>query len=97
MISNKGLGGFKKTFGNMISDRLDDIGSEFIITDQEYKKSSDKSTELHNTIKENLPKEYKCLINAYEEEMTYQMLISEKAIYEQGLKDGVELNNMIFK
>lgn len=82
-------------FLGMIYERLEDIGSNIVIKDEEYKTRTQEVTTLTNKIKEFLPEEHHNLILTLEEARTRQEGICEFLTYEQGLKDGMRLKGML--
>lgn len=88
------LGNFDKVFEEMMHKRIYGI-EEFMLKDTEYKELSDKSNKLFRKIEELLPEEYQDLIFSFEEINSLQDNLIKKMIYEQGLKDGVELKNIL--
>lgn len=81
------LSNFDKVFEEMIHKRVYEL-EEVMLKDKEHDKLSEKFNQLYVKIKENLPEEHKKLISELE-------AIMKKAIYEQGLRDGIELKNIL--
>lgn len=85
----------EKTFRSMVYERLEDIGSNIVIQDEEYKKRGNESSELYTQLKQILPEEYRNLL--FELDCAYNALasIAEVLVYEQGVKDGMKLKDML--
>jgi len=89
------LKNFGQAFNDFISDRTTHIGDNVLIYEKEYIEMSDKLTLLYKSIKELLPDGSKHLIDEYECTANCQLVVTEEVVYQQGLKDGIELKNIL--
>lgn len=89
------LKSFKETFGDFMLDRTIEIGDNVLMHNEEYKQIGNKADELFHQIKKLLPKKQQHLMLDLESYYNDKMTLSQDIIYEQGLKDGIEIKNFV--
>lgn len=68
--------------------KFNNVFEDMIFTRLEYK-------DIYKMIEKLLPTEHRKLVQKYEETRTEEFALLENIIYKQGLKDGVELREII--
>lgn len=89
------LNDFREAFNAMIQERTEEVGSKVLMENETYRKSGEDSDKLFRQIKDLLPDEFKPLIFELDRLMCYQQAIAEEVMYEQGIKDGIELKSIL--
>lgn len=89
------LKGFSELFNTVVTERVNEIGSGIIINDPEYKDSQSKLGDLLGKIKGMLPEGDKKLAENLDELIAYQESILQSIVFEQGLKDGIALKDIL--
>ncbi|HHV19799.1 MAG TPA: hypothetical protein GXZ27_13345 [Thermoanaerobacterales bacterium] len=82
---------FHTAFKEMIIERTYEIGNKILIKNKERRDIEEKIYELYSEIEKLLPDDMKNLIFKHEELVNSNGALTEKIVYEQGLRDGVEL------
>jgi archaellum component FlaC len=78
-----------------IENRLTSIDSEVLISDEEYRRISNEATKLIKELKRIIPKEYETLILEINRLISYQQTIAQIIMYKQGLRDGLQLKDIL--
>ncbi len=86
---------FDDILDEMMFRRLEDIGTNILMTNKEYREASTKLIEINYKIRDLLPEEHRHLIDDYEEITSAQGALSDDIIYKQALKDGIELKHLL--
>ena len=84
-------------FNQFISLRMNQISEEAISVLPEYQTLTTECTELFSNIYDRLPVDIKILFTQYEEAVTLIQGLAESTMYEQGLKDGLQLSQLLYK
>lgn len=82
---------FRTAFNNFIMDRTIEVENKVIMKNKELEDVEDKIYEMYRKIGELLPDDMKNLILMHEELVNSYGALTDIIIYEQGLRDGVEL------
>jgi len=85
---------FKHCLGTLFASRTEDIENHMLSGNNEYHQLSGKVVELQNKIKESLPLDLKHLLEEYESIENQQYSIVKDVIYQQGIRDGIELKQL---
>lgn len=83
----------KSKVSELATDRLDEVGRKLFMN-KEYQEVGDNINRVYNEIKLALPEDKRKLLAMLDEENTAQFNIYLEMMYKQGLKDGLELNNI---
>lgn len=86
----------KEAFNQFISTRMDQVSEEAISPSPEYKALTTECTELFATIYDQLPSDIQILFIQYEEVVTLIQGLAESTMYEQGIKDGLQLSQVLY-
>lgn len=86
---------FRKALQNFIEDRVEEIGSKFVIKNKKFQELNRESINLYNQIRDSLPDHLKDLIDDYESITVSLEGIAEDILYERGFIDGIRLNRII--
>ncbi|MBE0336956.1 hypothetical protein NST83_07010 [Paenibacillus sp. FSL R10-2782] len=78
-----------------ISIRMEHVASSMLATSPEYEDLIKNCNQLFSILHDCLPKEYIQALYDYETNTTLLQGMAESIMYEQGLKDGVCLNQML--
>lgn len=84
-------------FNQFISIRMNQISEESVSALPEYQALTTECTELFSKIYDRLPSDIKILFTQYEEVVTLVQGLAESTMYEQGLKDGLQLSQLLYK
>lgn len=82
----------KSAFHQFMSIRMDEIGVSHLASLKEYQKLMKECTQLLEQISNQVPAEVQELFLTYEEKITLVQGLAESTMYEQGLKDGLQLH-----
>lgn len=82
----------QSAFHQFMSIRMDEIGVSHLASLEEYQSLLKESTQLLEHISNQVPTEVQELFSTYEEKVTLIQGLAESTMYEQGLKDGVQLH-----
>lgn len=82
----------QSAFHQFMSIRMDEIGVSHLSSLEEYQVLMRESQQLLEHISEQVSSEVYELFCNYEEKMTLIQGLAESTMYEQGLKDGVQLH-----
>ncbi|WCT57856.1 hypothetical protein PQ456_10180 [Paenibacillus kyungheensis] len=82
----------RSAFHQFMSIRMDEIGLSHLSSLQEYQSLMKECTQLLERISKQVPAEIQELFSTYEEKVTLIQGLAESTMYEQGLKDGVQLH-----
>ncbi|WDF49039.1 hypothetical protein PQ460_13565 [Paenibacillus sp. KACC 21273] len=82
----------KFAFHQFMSIRMDEIGVSYLANIEEYQSLMKECTQLLERISNQVPAEIQELFSTYEEKVTLIQGLAESTMYEQGLKDGVQLH-----
>jgi hypothetical protein len=85
---------FKRVVRNVVADRIDGICLEVMAKSKEYIRVNGRSDRLYAEFMEYLPSEAKRLFLLYDESEAWLNGILQKAIYRNGLRDGIRLANL---
>jgi hypothetical protein len=88
---------FKRIVRNVIVERIDGICLEVMAKSKEYIRVNGRSNRLYDEFMEYLPDEAKELFLLYDESEAWLEGILQKAIYRNGLRDGIRLANICRK
>ena len=89
------LNNLRNAFNAMIQERVEEIGSKVLLNHEEYTKVCHECDELYQKIRAILPEEYKSMLFDLDLKTSYLQAIAEDIMYEQGLKDGIELKDIL--
>ncbi|MDQ1233955.1 hypothetical protein QE450_001453 [Paenibacillus sp. SORGH_AS306] len=82
----------RSAFHQFMSIRMDEIGLSHLSSLQEYQSLMEECTQLFEHISNQVPAEIQELFSTYEEKVTLIQGLAESTMYEQGLKDGLQLH-----
>lgn len=82
---------------DIIEKRVEEIESEVLEKNKEYRKITERYNILFNKIRELLPKGHNLLIVELDREINCQQNIVEEVYYLQGIKDAAELKDSLNK
>lgn len=85
----------EKSLNLFVLDRVIEVSNGLLRKNEEYNKINVEIEEIFNKIKEVLPEEYRDLLFELDSLEGAKGSVSEVIIYRQGLKDGIELNNIL--
>lgn len=88
---------FKRVVRNVIAERIDGICLEVMAKSKKYIRLNGRSNRLQREVLEYLPDEAKRLFLLYDESEAWLEGILQKAIYRNGLRDGIRLANICRK
>lgn len=94
MNNNNNLSEFTNVYEDMLFTRLEYMDIKVSETKELCNIKNDVE-DIYQTIKNLLPSEHKKLIEEYEDTRTSQQALTEKIVYERGLKDGAKLMNIL--
>ncbi|MGV7117385.1 hypothetical protein [Paenibacillus kyungheensis] len=86
----------KEAFNQFMSTRMDQVSEEALSPLPEYQALTTECTELFSTIYDQLPVDIQILFTQYEEVVTLIQGLAESTMYEQGIKDGLQLSQMLY-
>lgn len=86
-----------KTLSKFVSDRTTEIADKKIIHNPNYGMQLQRCRAILDTIKLNLPHEYKELIDHYEAENGQLQTLNDKILYAEALKDGIALARLLWE
>lgn len=86
----------KEAFNQFISTRMDQVSEYAISPSSEYQALTTECTELFATIYDQLPSDIQILFTQYEEVVTLIQGLAESTMYEQGIKDGLQLSQVLY-
>lgn len=86
---------FNRYIVNCINKRTVEIVNDVAANNREFKELTQKIIPILNSFKDALPSEYRKLIEELEGIRDKRKLLTYKALYRQGLKDGIKLCNML--
>jgi len=87
----------KKALCLMFTDRKGDVELHISKSNKTYIEYDKKRRKLYNQIMNLLPEEHKNLLLQYEDNSTLQNLVTERAMYDQGVKDGIKLKKIYIR
>jgi hypothetical protein len=85
---------FKRVVRNVVAERIDGICMEVMSKDKKYIRLNGRSQRLQTEFMAYLPDEGKKLFLLYDECEAWLEGILQKAIYRNGLRDGIRLANI---
>ncbi len=86
----------KEAFNQFMSIRMDQVSEDAISPSPEYQALTTECTELFATIYDQLPPDIQILFTQYEEVVTLIQGLAESTMYEQGIKDGLQLSQVLY-
>jgi hypothetical protein len=84
-----------QAFNQFISIRMEYIADSVLHQSNDYKQSILECNQLFQDLQENLPQQYKEILQDYDTNTTLLQGIAESLMYKQGLKDGYRLKQML--
>lgn len=88
---------FKRSLKSLVDERLEVIRIEFVSSNKRYIRLNDRSKEVQERITEGSADEVKKLLMVYEDLEASLESMLQKAIYRNGLRDGIRLANIARK
>ena len=85
---------FKRSVRNLVAERIDGICMEVVSNNQKYIRLNGRSKRLQNEVMECLSDAVKKQFLLYDESEAWLEGILQKAIYRNGLRDGIRLANI---
>lgn len=87
------LKNLNRLFIDITNSRAAEIANNIAASNKGYKELVPKIIEMLNDIKNNLPEEYKEVLEELEDVMSKRDLLINEIIYRQGLIDGIKIGN----
>ena len=89
------LKSFREQFRDFTSDRVMEIDNNVVIKDEEYIESDNEIKAITEKLEEGLSDSAKELLEELLCAYNHQINIFSRILYEQGLKDGVEMKSFL--
>ena len=87
----------QEAFNQLLANRMDYIGEHILSEMEDFQRSNDECSGLFAMLNAAMSEEMKRLWLQYEDKMMLIQGLAESAMYEQGIKDGVELSRILSK
>lgn len=87
----------QEAFNQVLANRMDYIGEHILSEMEDFQRLNDECNGLFAMLTIDISEETKQLWLEYEDKMMLIQGLAESAMYEQGIKDGVELSRILSK
>lgn len=85
----------QEAFNQLLANRMDYIGEHILSKMEEYQSLNDECSGLFAMLTAEISEGMKQLWLEYEDKMMLIQGLAESAMYEQGVKDGIELKKIL--
>lgn len=85
----------QEAFNQLLANRMDYIGEHILSEMKDFQRLNDECSGLFAMLTAEISEEMKQLWLEYEDKMMLIQGLAESAMYEQGVKDGVELSKIL--
>lgn len=89
------MGNIRQSIMRLVCSRCVEIGSDMLLIDPKHIEISEKRTDIFNQLEELIPKEKRSLLIEFSDLFSGEAAVIEEIMYLQGLKDGMEMKDML--
>ncbi|CAJ1316358.1 hypothetical protein [Paenibacillus nuruki] len=87
----------QEAFNQLLANRMDYIGEHILSEMEDFQRSNDECSGLFAMLNAEMSEEMNRLWLEYEDKVILIQGLAESTMYEQGIKDGVELSRILSK
>lgn len=87
----------QEAFNQLLANRMDYIGEHILSEMEDFQRLNDECSGLVAMLNAEMSEEMKRLWLEYEDKVILIQGLAESTMYEQGIKDGVELSRILSK